>query len=93
LHLMQQQQRQQQQQQHAFFQQQQAFFQPQPVYYQTQPTYYTPQANNQVVGSTPAPVACQDQNPFSLSPTAGFDLSEEQMADMLRHAAEDVYED
>jgi len=45
------------------------------------------------VGSASAPVACQDQSPFSLSPTAGFDISEEQMVEMLRHAAEDVYED
>merc|ERR1711865_573353 len=93
------QQHQQQQQQHGFFQPQQSFFQPQHAYFQSQQSYFIPQANNQMVGcqangpTMSPPSGCQDQSPFSVSPTTGFDVNEEQMAELLRQSAEDVYED
>jgi len=48
-------------------------------------------AGRQANGPMMPPVACHDQSPFS--PTTGFDVNEEQMAELLRQSAEDVYED
>jgi len=83
------------QMQPAFFQTQ-AYFQPQQTCFQPQQAFFVAQVSPMMGYQTSGqPHPCYDQtqlaNPAS-SPT-GFELNKEQMAEMLKHASEDVYED
>jgi len=87
---------------HPTFFQPQAYFQPQRACFQSQPQQafivaHVPQLiGYQASGPMIQPqVPCHEQRctPQAPSPTTRFDLNKEQMAEMLRHASEDVYED
>jgi len=82
----------------AYFQPQQTCFQPQQAFfvaqvppmmgYQTSGAMMTPQVQSQL--------PCRDQRQvahLAPSPTTSFELNSEQLAEMLKHASEDVYED
>lgn len=77
--------------QHACYQPQQSFFVaqvPPMMGYQTSGAMMTPQVSSQL--------PCHDQRQvahLAPSPATGFELNSEQLAEMLKHASEDVYED
>jgi hypothetical protein len=88
----------------AFFQPQ-AYFQPQQTCFQPQQAFFVaqvpPMMGYQTSGAMMPPqvqpqLPCHDQRQvthLAPSPTTGFELNNEQLAEMLKHASEDVYED